>query len=128
MKIERNQEVVQPAAAAPPRKRHRVFLWFFLAVQAVFLVWVIAGASTGSGNAAQGRAQAVQQCSGTGWQGLYSSYPECVTQLSSLYGGASNAGTAVGVGIVISLWVAADVILGVGRIVVVSSRRRSDRA
>ncbi len=25
----------------PPRKRHRVFLWVFLAIQVIFLTWVI---------------------------------------------------------------------------------------
>jgi hypothetical protein len=25
----------------PPRKRHRVFLWVFLAIQVIFLGWVI---------------------------------------------------------------------------------------
>ena len=25
----------------PPRKRHRVFLWVFLAIQVIFLIWVI---------------------------------------------------------------------------------------
>ena len=33
-----------------PRKRRRIFMWVFLAVQALFIVWVIAGISTGSGN------------------------------------------------------------------------------
>ena len=39
--------------------------------------------------------------------------------------GAGHAGQALGIGIVIFLWVAADVILGLGRLVVVTSRRRS---
>lgn len=35
---------------AQPRKRRRIFMWVFLAVQALFLVWVIAGIGTGADN------------------------------------------------------------------------------
>lgn len=30
--------------ADKPKKRKRIFMWFFLAVQALFIVWLIAGA------------------------------------------------------------------------------------
>lgn len=33
-----------------PKRHRRVFLWFFLAVQALFAWWVIAGIASGSGN------------------------------------------------------------------------------
>jgi hypothetical protein len=29
------------------KKRHHIFLWFFLAVQALFVVWIIVGANSG---------------------------------------------------------------------------------
>jgi hypothetical protein len=32
-----------------PKKKKRIFLWFFLAVQVLFLIWVIAGAQTDAG-------------------------------------------------------------------------------
>ena len=32
-----------PAEAPNPRKKRRVFMWFFLAVQALFLAWIIVG-------------------------------------------------------------------------------------
>lgn len=31
---------------AAPKKKKRVFLWFFLAVQALFVVWLVMGLST----------------------------------------------------------------------------------
>jgi hypothetical protein len=31
----------QPPQVQQPRKRHRVFLWVFLVIQAIFLGWVI---------------------------------------------------------------------------------------
>ena len=33
-----------------PRKHRRIFMWVFLAIQAFFVYWVIAGISTGAGN------------------------------------------------------------------------------
>jgi uncharacterized membrane protein YciS (DUF1049 family) len=72
-----------------PRKRRRIFLWFFLAVQVIFLIWIIAGAQANHCNA-QGSASA---------------------------NGACSAGTAIGVGLIIGLWVAADVILGISYII-----------
>ena len=31
----------QPPQVQPPRKRRRVFVWVFLAIQVIFLIWVI---------------------------------------------------------------------------------------
>lgn len=91
--------------AAPARKRRRVFLWVFLAVQVLFLIWVIAGAVTASGNDG---AAAAAYCHAH--PDAYLSYADCV----SLYGGGSKVGAAVGVGLVIALWAVADIILGIG--------------
>jgi hypothetical protein len=71
-----------------PKKRRRVFPWVFLAVQTVFLAWVVLG-----GNAAQS-----VDCSNL--------TPEaCQT--------ARDVGTTVGLGLIIGLWVAVDFILGI---------------
>jgi hypothetical protein len=80
-------------------KRHHVFAWFFLAVQALFLFWVIAGAnSTSTGD-----------CTGLSAQ-------ECHD--------ATSTGTALGIGLVIALWIGVDLVLGVIRIIVLLSRRK----
>src|ERR1700735_4980760 len=86
--------LVSPYAQSPPqhRKRRRVFPWVFLAVQALFVIWVIAGAASGHGAAANCHQQ-------------YLTHAQCAS--------ASEAGTAIGVGIIIAFWVAVDVILGV---------------
>lgn len=76
----------------PPRKKHRVFLWIFLAIQAVFLIWVIWGIAQGGGTP--------EQCRGRTGDDL------------DLCDSASDAGTAIGVGLVIALWAAVDIILG----------------
>ena len=74
-------------APAKPRKKHRVFLWFFLAVQAIFIIWLIsAGVSTD---------HSVTHCTGV----------DCK--------GATEAGSAIGIGLVVVFWMVVDVILGV---------------
>ncbi|MFJ7102483.1 MULTISPECIES: hypothetical protein [Streptomyces] len=82
-----------PPPQPPPRKKHRVFLWIFLAIQVVFLIWVIWGIAQGGGTP--------EQCRGRTGDDL------------DLCDSASDAGTAIGVGLVIALWAAVDVILGI---------------
>lgn len=62
------------------RRKRRIFPWIFLAIQILFLIWIIAGANSG-GDCPPGRE------------------------------GACEAGTAIGVGLIIALWVAVDIIL-----------------
>lgn len=81
----------QGSTAPPPRKRHRVFLWVFLAVQLLFLAWVIVGATGASGTP--------EECRGLTGDDL------------DLCNDANDVGTTIGVGLVIGLWVAADFIL-----------------
>lgn len=84
------------------RKPRRVFMWTFLAIQALFLLWVITGLMSQSGDC-------------TGLSGLAAH--NCAA--------ASDAGHGVAVAIQVVLWGLVDVILGVGRWVVVSARRKS---
>lgn len=74
------------------RKRRRVFFWVFLAVQILFLIWVIAGISSGSGTS--------DSCEGLTGDSL------------KLCEDAGDIGTTIGVGLVVGFWVAADFILG----------------
>lgn len=80
-----------PLEQAPAPRKRRVFPWVFLAIQVLFLAWVIAGAAGGHSTAA-------------GCHDPYLTHQECAS--------AAEAGTAIGAGIVIAFWVAADVILG----------------
>ncbi|PJE97679.1 hypothetical protein CUT44_11130 [Streptomyces carminius] len=92
------------APTRPARKRHRVFFWFFLAVQALFLVWIITGIAGNSGTPAG--------CAGLTGKEL------------ELCEGAGDVGTAIGVGLIIALWVAVDVILGLTYLVYRLARRQ----
>lgn len=86
------QQLPPPAYQPPPRRRRRVFPWVFLAVQVLFVIWVIAGVASGHGAAANCHDQ-------------YLTHAQCAS--------ASEAGTAAGVGLVVLLWAVADVILGI---------------
>lgn len=81
------------AGHSQPGKKRRVFLWVFLAVQALFLVWIIAGVGS------------ILETSDCG--GLSAADCEAVQ--------ANGAG--LGVLIVIVLWMAVDVILGISYLV-----------
>jgi hypothetical protein len=90
----------------PPRRKRRIFMWFFLAVQVLFLVAIIAGAVGGHN-------QNVKTCAHDTVIGA----KDCQA--------ASDAGTTIGVGLLIGLWVATDVILALVWIVRVLSSRRT---
>jgi hypothetical protein len=107
-------------AAAKPRKRKRVFMWFFLAIQAAFVAWMIAGMSQQTGPSA---AEIQQYCGNGAWQGLFTSYHDCVVHGANGLTAAGDIGKGIGAALVIGLWVAVDVILGIGRLVVVFARR-----
>jgi hypothetical protein len=82
----------QYAQPEPPKKKRKVFLWFFLAIQVLFIIWIIAGASGGSGNPDP------SDCGGLDLKTCND---------------AQDAGTAIGVGLIIVFWMVVDVILGV---------------
>lgn len=103
--------------------RRHLFLYFFLAVQVLFLAWIIAGLGATSGSGAEAHAQAVRDCAGDGWKYLYKSYTDCVTRLGNDYSTASDAGKSVGAGLIIGLWIAFDVVILLVRVVVLLSRR-----
>jgi hypothetical protein len=86
-----------------PWKRHRVFLWVFLAIQVIFIIWLIAGtASTGGGINASVVAQCHSQAVGMGM-----TQAQCVSYL----GGAAKAGTGIGAALIVIVWVVVDFLL-----------------
>jgi hypothetical protein len=87
------------------RRKRRIFLWVFLAIQALFIVWLaVGGSSTGGGIHASVAAQCHTQAAGMGM-----TQAQCITFL----GGAAKTGTAIGAALIIVLWMISDVILGV---------------
>ncbi len=92
----------RPAQSGPPRRR-RVFPWVFLAIQALFVIWVIAGVA-GGGSIHSG---AVAYCHAHPSQ--YLPFSQCVSD----YGGGEKIGAAAGIGLIVAFWAAADIILGI---------------
>lgn len=82
--------VVSASDGTPARKKgFRKFTWVILAINVIFLVWLIAGFATANNS----------PCGG----GLSTSACQA----------ASDIGTGIGAMIVVFLWVAADIILGI---------------
>lgn len=102
-----------PAAAPKPKKKRRIFMWVFFAIQALFIIWIITGiASKGSGPTAA--TQAAHQCANGGWQGLFKSQADCVKHYSVALNDAANTGKGLGVAIIVVVWVVVDFFLGIG--------------
>jgi len=99
----------QPDLAGPaPKKKRRVFLWIFLAIQVLFIVWIItAGAST------HGIPAYCHQGSNSQYIGLKG----CES--------ASQAGAGIGIALIIVFWCVVDIIVGGGYAVYRLASRRS---
>ena len=101
----------QPAPPARPRKKRRVFLWVFLAIQALFIIWLVAGLATTHTGATQ--AQLSSACYHHHWWPLYKSQADCVTHFGALMNDAGTTGKALGAGLVVLFWVVVDIILSI---------------
>ena len=78
------------APAVETKKKRRVFLWFFLAIQLLFLIWIIAGVGGSSGSA-----------------------EDCGTLDQATCDAAEDVGTGLGVALIIGLWMVVDFFLAV---------------
>lgn len=79
-----------PPPSITPKKKRRVFLWVFLAVQVLFLIWIVGGASTGSGTP-----------------------DDCGTLDLEACNAASDIGTGIGVMLIIAVWAIVDFFMAV---------------
>ena len=93
-----------------PRRKRRVFLWVFLAIQALFVIWVIAGAFTKTGPATS---QIASACYHHHWWPLFKSQADCVTHYGGALNDAGNIGKGLGIALIVILWFVVDVILGI---------------
>jgi len=79
----------QPAETAPQKPKKRIFRWFFLAIQVLFLVWIIAGGNSANDNV------------------------DCGTLSAQACSDAAAVGTGIGIALIVILWVIVDIILGI---------------
>jgi len=109
-------------AAAPPRRKRRVFLWVFLAIQVLFIIWLIAGLATKNPSVAS---QVASFCGNHGWFPLYKSHADCVANYGRTLNDASDTGKGLGIAVVLVFWVVVDILVGGGYAVYrLASRRR----
>jgi hypothetical protein len=81
----------QSAQTQPPApKKKRVFMWFFLAIQVLFILWII-----------------------TGLQSAGSTPSDCGSLSQEACNTAQNVGTGIGAFLVIVLWCITDFLLAV---------------
>lgn len=99
------------APSAQPRRKRRIFMWFFFAVQALFLIWLIAGIATGSHSNATDLAQA---CNGHNWFPLFKSHADCMTHYNNALNDAQDIGKGIGVALIVIVWIVVDFFLGLG--------------
>lgn len=97
--------------AARPRKKRRVFLWVFLAIQVIFILWLIAGAAMPAPSSA---GQVAAQCGGHNWFPLFKSHADCVTHFGAAMRGATSLGQGLGMAFIVLAWVVVDFFLGMG--------------
>ena len=105
-----------------PHKRRRVFWWVFLAIQVIFIVWLVAGIATvHTGPTA---AQVAQMCGHGQWQGLFTSRHDCQVHGGHGLQEAGNLGKGIGIALVVALWAVTDIIVGGGYGVYRLARRK----
>ena len=110
------QPYYPPAAQAqqPPTKRkRRIFLWVFLAVQVLFIIWIIAAIATKPGGQTVA-SQVAQTCRNGGWQGLFKSQADCTKHYAVALNDATDTGKGLGVALIVVMWVVVDFFLGLG--------------
>lgn len=98
-------------AAAPPRNKRRFFLWVFLAIQAIFIIWLVAGAHTSTAPTAS---QLTSLCGSGKWYPLFKSQADCVQHGGAGLQQAGDLGKGIGLALVFAFWVGVDIVLGIG--------------
>lgn len=89
-----------PSTTNPPKKKKRIFMWFFLAVQVLFIIWLIAGIGSSSGDATDCGSLSQQTCND-----------------------AEDVGTGIGVILILVLWAFVDFLLFIPWVVIKLARR-----
>jgi hypothetical protein len=102
-------EELAATSKAKPRKKRRIFLWVFLAIQVLFIAWVISAAVTGTGPSASDVAQG---CDNGAWQGLFTSHADCVKHYAVALSDAGNTGKGIAVALIVVIWVIVDFLVG----------------
>jgi hypothetical protein len=98
-----------------PHKRRAVLPWFFLAVQVLFLILVIAAAlAADHGTAEAVSHQVARTCLSGAWQGAFTSQRACLEHFHVAVPAGQDLDPGLSPGLVALAWVVADACLGLG--------------
>jgi hypothetical protein len=82
----------------------------FLAIQAIFVIWLIVGGATHTSPTA---ADIAAWCGNGKWSPLYNSYQACVADAGNSLQAAADFGKGIGMALIVILWVIVDFLLAV---------------
>jgi hypothetical protein len=103
-------QTTETTTATPPaRRKRRVFMWVFLAIQVLFLALVIIQLQ---GKTGASQSDLASSCYHHNWWPLFKSQQDCVVHFGGALNQAGEAGKGIGAALIIGLWVAVDVITG----------------
>ena len=103
MTLDHSKPLDADARAVKPKKKKRVFLWFFLAVQALFIWMIIAGATSSGGVP-----------------------DDCGTLSAQACNDAESVGTGIGVFLILVIWFFVNAFLGTIYAVYRLAKRRNN--
>ena len=104
-----------PAPGSGPARRRAVFPWFFLAVQVLFLILVIAAAlASDHGTAEAVSHQVARACLNGAWQGTFASQRACLEHFNVALPQGQDLDPGLSPGLVAIAWLVADVLLALG--------------
>lgn len=104
-----------PPPVPGPHERRSVFGWFFLAVQVLFLILVVAAAlAADHGTAEAVSRQVARACLNGAWRGLFTSQRACLEHFDVALPAGQDLDPGLGPGLVAIAWVVADACLGLG--------------
>lgn len=101
------QPVQYQPAQPVRRKKRRIFLWVFLAIQVIFIAWLISAAVQSTG-ASSG--DIASTCGNGQWQGLWKSYSDCAAHSGVV--AAHDVGKGIAIGVIVVIWIVVDFLVG----------------
>lgn len=87
-------------AAPPAKKKRRIFMWFFLALQALFIIWIISAIAGAGGDPS-----------------------DCGSLSKETCNDAEAVGTGIGVAFIFVIWIVVDFLLFIPWVVIKLARR-----
>jgi uncharacterized membrane protein len=82
---------VSTEGTTPVKKKKRIFLWIFLAIQLLFIIWIVAGIASAGGDPG-----------------------DCGSLSKEACNDAESVGTGIGVFLIVVLWFFVDFFLAIG--------------